>query len=52
VAGRPADRACPDVRLGASTIGDIYRGVFKAILNKAILDGRLAVSPCHRIELP
>ena len=38
--------------LGASTIGDIYRGVFKAILNKAILDGRLAVSPCHRIELP
>jgi integrase len=38
--------------LGASTIGDIYRGVFKAVLNKAILDGRLAVSPCHRIELP
>ena len=38
--------------LSASTIGDIYRGVFKAVLNKAILDGRLAVSPCHRIELP
>ena len=38
--------------LGASTIGDIYRGVFKAVLNKAILDGRLAVSPCQRIELP
>ena len=38
--------------LGASTTGDIYRGVFKAVLNKAILDGRLAVSPCHRIELP
>jgi integrase len=38
--------------LGASTIGDIYRGVFKAILNKTILDGRLAVSPCCRIELP
>lgn len=34
--------------LSASTIGDIYRGVFKAVLNKAILDGRLAVSPCHR----
>jgi integrase len=26
--------------------------VFKAVLNKAILDGRLAVSPCQRIELP
>jgi Phage integrase, N-terminal SAM-like domain len=38
--------------LSASTIGDIYRGVFKAVLNKAILDGRLAVSPCRRIELP
>jgi integrase len=38
--------------LSASTIGDIYRGVFKPVLNKAILDGRLAVSPCHRIELP
>lgn len=38
--------------LSASTIGDIYRGVFKAVLNKAILDGRLAVSPCYRIELP
>ena len=38
--------------LGASTTGDIYRGVFKAVLNQAILDGRLAVSPCHRIELP
>ena len=38
--------------LSASTIGDIYRGEFKAVLNKAILDGRLAVSPCHRIELP
>jgi integrase len=38
--------------LGASTIGDIYRGVFKAVLNRAILDGRLAVSPCCRIELP
>jgi len=38
--------------LSASTIGDIYRGVFKAVLNKAILDGRLAVSPCHLIELP
>jgi integrase len=42
----------PQDNLGASTIGDIYRGVFKAVLNKAILDGRLAVSPCHRIELP
>jgi Phage integrase, N-terminal SAM-like domain len=31
--------------LSASTIGDIYRGVFKAVLNKAILDGRLAASP-------
>jgi integrase len=38
--------------LAASTIGDIYRGVFKAVLNKAVLDGRLAVSPCCRIELP
>jgi hypothetical protein len=38
--------------LAASTVGDIYRGVFKAVLNKAILDGRLAVSPCYRIELP
>jgi integrase len=38
--------------LSASTIGDIYRGVFKPVLNKAVLDGRLAVSPCHRIELP
>jgi integrase len=38
--------------LSASTIGDIYRGVFKAVLNKAILDGRLALSPCYRIELP
>jgi integrase len=38
--------------LSGSTIGDIYRGVFKAIINKAILDGRLAVSPCQRIELP
>jgi integrase len=38
--------------LSASTIGDIYRGVFKAVLNKAVLDGRLAVSPCYRIELP
>jgi integrase len=38
--------------LSASTIGDIYRGVFKPVLNKAILDGRLAVSPCYRIELP
>jgi integrase len=38
--------------LSASTIGDIYRGVFKPVLNKAILDGRLAISPCHRIELP
>ena len=30
--------------LGAPAIGDIYRGVFKAVLNKAIPDGRLAVS--------
>ena len=38
--------------LSPSTIGDIYRGVFKPVLSKAILDGLLAVSPCHRIELP
>jgi hypothetical protein len=34
--------------LGASTIGDIYRGVFKAVLNKTVLDrppGGIALLP-------
>src|SRR5260370_37537475 len=35
--------------MGWLATGDIYRGVFKAVLNKAILDGRLSLSPCPRI---
>lgn len=33
-------------------MGHCYRAVFKSVINTAVLDGLLEVSPCYRIEQP
>lgn len=38
--------------LAPATVRHCYRAVFKSIINTAVLDGLLEVSPCYRIEQP
>ena len=38
--------------LAPATVGHCYRAVFKSVINTAVLDGLLEVSPCYRIEQP
>jgi len=38
--------------LAPATVRHCYRAVFKSVINTAMLDGLLTVSPCFRIEQP
>ena len=38
--------------LAPATARHCYRAVFKSVINTAVMDGLLAVSPCFRIEQP
>ena len=38
--------------LAPATVRHCYRAVFKSVINTAVMDGLLAVSPCFRIEQP
>lgn len=38
--------------LAPATVRHCYRAVFKSVINTAVMDGLLTVSPCFRIEQP